>query len=135
MITSGNAIAAARAAGPRQGAPAILMPNPFYPAYAAGARAAGCEAVFLPTVRDNGFLPDLDALDAGGVIGFKAFLSNSGVDFERIDDDLLYAGLVAMRRLGEPEDIANVHAFLVSSDADFVSGVTIPVTGGQLGGM
>ena len=29
----------------------------------------------------------------------------------------------------------NVHAFLVSSDADFVSGVTIPVTGGQLGGM
>ena len=34
-----------------------------------------------------------------------------------------------------PEDIANVHAFLVSSDADFVSGVTIPVTGGQLGGM
>ncbi len=31
--------------------------------------------------------------------------------------------------------IASVHAFLVSSDADFISGVTIPVTGGQLGGM
>ncbi len=43
--------------------------------------------------------------------------------------------LIALGRLGEPEDIANVHAFLVSSDADFVSGVTIPVTGGQLGGM
>ena len=40
-----------------------------------------------------------------------------------------------VRRTGVPEDIANVHAFLVSSDADFVSGVTIPVTGGQLGGM
>ncbi len=43
--------------------------------------------------------------------------------------------LIALGRLGVPEDIANVHAFLVSSDADFISGVTIPVTGGQLGGM
>ena len=43
--------------------------------------------------------------------------------------------LIALGRLGVPEDIANVHAFPVSSDADFVSGVTIPVTGGQLGGM
>lgn len=58
------AIAASRYVEPRKGAPAILMPNPFYPAYAAGARAAGCEAVFLPTVRDNGFLPDLDSLSS-----------------------------------------------------------------------
>ncbi|MET0741316.1 MAG: glucose 1-dehydrogenase [Candidatus Nanopelagicales bacterium] len=43
--------------------------------------------------------------------------------------------LIALGRLGQPEDIANVTAFLVSHDADFVSGVTIPVTGGQLGGM
>lgn len=58
------AITAARFVGPRQGVPAILLPNPFYPAYAAGAQAAGCEPIFLPTTRDNGFLPDLDALDA-----------------------------------------------------------------------
>jgi aspartate/methionine/tyrosine aminotransferase len=57
------AITAARFVAPRRGPPAILLPNPFYPAYAAGAQAAGCEAVFLPTTRDNGFLPDLDALD------------------------------------------------------------------------
>jgi aspartate/methionine/tyrosine aminotransferase len=57
------AITAARFVGPRQGLPAILLPNPFYPAYAAGAQAAGCEPIFLPTTRDNGFLPDLDALD------------------------------------------------------------------------
>ena len=38
-------------------------------------------------------------------------------------------------RVCAPEDIANVTAFLVSPDSDFVSGVTIPVTGGQLGGM
>ncbi|MBI5130788.1 MAG: aminotransferase class I/II-fold pyridoxal phosphate-dependent enzyme [Rhodopseudomonas palustris] len=57
------AVAAARYVAPRDGTPAILMPNPFYPAYAAGARAAGCEAVFLPTTLANGFLPDLDSLD------------------------------------------------------------------------
>jgi aspartate/methionine/tyrosine aminotransferase len=57
------AIAAARYVAPRQGKPAILMPNPFYPAYGAGAQASGCEAIYLPTTRDNGFLPDLDALD------------------------------------------------------------------------
>ncbi|MCB0918992.1 MAG: SDR family oxidoreductase [Actinobacteria bacterium] len=43
--------------------------------------------------------------------------------------------MIALGRLGEPEDIANVTAFLCSPDSDFVSGVTIPVTGGQLGGM
>jgi aspartate/methionine/tyrosine aminotransferase len=57
------ALAAARYVGPRKGTPAMLLPNPFYPAYGAGARAAGCEAIFLPTTRANGFLPDLDTLD------------------------------------------------------------------------
>src|SRR2546430_14557523 len=57
------AITAARYVGPRRGRPAILMPNPFYPAYGAGARAAGCEQVYLPTTVANGFLPDLDSLD------------------------------------------------------------------------
>jgi 3-oxoacyl-[acyl-carrier protein] reductase len=43
--------------------------------------------------------------------------------------------MIALGRFGRPEDVANVHAFLVSPDADFVSGVTVPVTGGQFGGM
>src|SRR3954464_7456485 len=58
-----GAIAAARYVGPRPGKPAILMPNPFYPVYGAGARAAACEPVYLPTTAENGFLPDLDAID------------------------------------------------------------------------
>jgi N-succinyldiaminopimelate aminotransferase len=57
------AIAAARYVTQRKGMPAFLMPNPFYPAYGAGARAAGCEAIYLPTTLANGFLPDLDTLD------------------------------------------------------------------------
>ena len=57
------AITAARYVGERKGKPAILVPNPFYPAYGAGARAANCETIFLPTTLANGFLPDLDTLD------------------------------------------------------------------------
>src|ERR1700726_3563501 len=56
-------LTAARYVGERRGRPAILMPNPFYPAYGAGARAAGCEQIYLPTTVANGFLPDLDTLD------------------------------------------------------------------------
>src|ERR1700759_597669 len=57
------ALTAASYVGDRKGRPAILMPNPFYPAYGAGARAANCEQIYLPTTVANGFLPDLDALD------------------------------------------------------------------------
>ena len=44
------------------GKPAVLIPNPFYAAYAAGAIAADCEPVYLPATAANGFLPDLGAL-------------------------------------------------------------------------
>jgi aspartate/methionine/tyrosine aminotransferase len=56
------AIAAARWVTGRRGRPAMLMPNPFYAAYSAGALAAQCEPVFLPATKATGFLPDLDAL-------------------------------------------------------------------------
>jgi aspartate/methionine/tyrosine aminotransferase len=56
------AIAARRFVEARKGRPAILVPNPFYAAYAAGAAAADCETVFLPATKATGFLPDLDAL-------------------------------------------------------------------------
>jgi NAD(P)-dependent dehydrogenase (short-subunit alcohol dehydrogenase family) len=38
---------------------------------------------------------------------------------------------VPLRRVAEPEDQARVICFLASADADFVTGVTIDVTGGQ----
>ncbi len=56
------ALAAKNWVKPRPGRPAVLIPNPFYAAYAAGAIAADCEPVYLPTTRETGFLPDLDAL-------------------------------------------------------------------------
>jgi len=42
------------------GRPAVLIPNPFYQAYAAATTASGAEPMFLPSGADTGFLPDLD---------------------------------------------------------------------------
>ena len=38
---------------------------------------------------------------------------------------------IPLRRLGQPEEQANVVAFLASRDADYVTGVTIDVSGGR----
>lgn len=102
------AIAAARYVGPRKGTPAILLPNPFYPAYAAGARAAGCEAVFLPTTRDNGFLPDLDALDAATLERTVAFYLASPANPQGAVASNAYFDRVVQ--------LANRHGFIVLSD-------------------
>jgi 3-oxoacyl-[acyl-carrier protein] reductase len=44
-------------------------------------------------------------------------------------------GMISLGRFGRPSDIAAATAFLASPDSDFISGVTLPVTGGQFGGM
>src|SRR5207237_24106 len=56
------ALAAKRWVSGRAGRPAVLLPNPFYGAYSAGAIAADCEPVYLAATRAIGFLPDLDAV-------------------------------------------------------------------------
>ena len=56
-------------------------------------------------VDDN--VSDLPGLIAGGVVGCKAFMSSSGVDFERVDDDVLFAGLEVAGELGS---VIGVHA-------------------------
>jgi allantoinase len=52
-------------------------------------------------------LHDLDGMHTDGVIGFKAFMSNSGVEFSRIDDDILYAGLLHTTKTGS---VIGLHA-------------------------
>lgn len=44
------------------GRPAILMCNPYYSAYVAGAIAVGAEPVYLNATKATGFLPDLDEI-------------------------------------------------------------------------
>ena len=102
------AITAARYVGGRNGKPAILMPNPFYPAYGAGARAAGCEAIYLPTELANGFLPDLDALDESTLARTVALFIASPANPQ---------GAVASRDYFKRlKRLADRHGFMVLSD-------------------
>ena len=43
--------------------PAVLIPNPFYQAYAAAAAASGAEPIFLASDAATQFLPALDSID------------------------------------------------------------------------
>ncbi len=102
------AIAAERFVGPRRGRPAILMPNPFYPVYGAGARSAGCELVYLPTAPANDFLPDLDAISDDLLARTVAFYIASPANPQ---------GSVASRRYFDKlKTLADRHGFLILSD-------------------
>src|SRR5665811_2298730 len=102
------ALTAARYVGERKGRPAILIPNPFYPAYGAGARAAGCETIYLPTTLANGFLPDLDALDDATLARTVAIYLASPANPQ---------GAVASREyFGRLKKLADRFGFMILSD-------------------
>jgi len=102
------AIAAARFVDDRRGRPAMLIPNPFYAAYAAGAVAANCEPVYLPATAATGFLPDLDALPEELLARTVAFFIASPANPQGAVAELAYlARLVSLARR---------HGFLIFSD-------------------
>jgi N-succinyldiaminopimelate aminotransferase len=118
------AITAARYVGERNGRPAILMPNPFYPAYGAGARAANCETIYLPTTRANGFLPDLDALDDATLDRTVAFYIASPANPQ---------GAVASRDyFGRLKHLADRFGFMILSDECYSEIYTREAPGGML---
>ncbi len=102
------AIAARRFVPPRPGRPAILVPNPFYAAYSAGAVAADCDVIYLPTTRETGFLPDLDALDASVLARTVAFYLATPSNPQGAVADLAYLERVVA--------LARRHKFLVFCD-------------------
>jgi N-succinyldiaminopimelate aminotransferase len=92
----------------RAGRPAILIPNPFYAAYSAGAAVADCDIVYLPATRATGFLPDLDALDESLLRRTAAmFLASPS------NPQGAVAGLEYLQRVTA---MARRHGFLVFSD-------------------
>jgi len=49
---------------------------------------------------------------------------------EKVKED--YLSMILLRRFGRPEDVANLVAFLVSDEGDYVNGQTINVDGGMI---
>src|SRR5690349_5457862 len=94
-----GALAAKRYVAQRAGKPAILIPNPFYAAYSAGAAAAECEPVYLPTTLETGFLPDLDAIDEKLLARTVAFyLASPSNPQGAVADEAYLTRLVKMAR-------------------------------------
>lgn len=61
----------------------------------------------------------------------RATAERMGVDWEQLKAEV--AERTPLRRVGTPQDVANVIAFLVSDEASYVSGQTIYVAGGPRG--
>jgi aspartate/methionine/tyrosine aminotransferase len=72
-----SAIFPAKARKPHVAEPAVLIPNPFYQAYAAAAAASGATPVFLDARAEDGFLPDLDRIDTAIFKRAVAFYLNT----------------------------------------------------------
>lgn len=58
----------------------------------------------------------------------RAVAERTGLDYEQMKADR--AARTPLRRVGQPEDVANVIAFLASDESSFITGETIYVTGG-----
>jgi succinyldiaminopimelate transaminase len=86
----------------------VAFPDPGYPVYERGALFAGGEPVAVPLLEQNGFLPDLDALD-------PALLERLAVFWVNYPNNptAAVAGLDLYERLGE---LARRHGFLLASD-------------------
>jgi N-succinyldiaminopimelate aminotransferase len=105
------AIAAERFVGPRRGKPAVLVPNPFYPVYGAGARSANCETVPLWTGPESDFLPDLDKLSEELLARTVAFYIASPANPQ---------GSVASRAYFDKlKSLADRHGFMIFSDEPY----------------
>jgi aspartate/methionine/tyrosine aminotransferase len=105
------AIAAERFVGPRRGKPAVLVPNPFYPVYGAGARSANCETVPLWTGPESNFLPDLDKLSEELLARTVAFYIASPANPQ---------GSVASRAYFDKlKSLADRHGFMIFSDEPY----------------
>jgi 3-oxoacyl-[acyl-carrier protein] reductase len=61
----------------------------------------------------------------------RATAERVGINFEQMKAET--ASRTPLRRVGQPEDVGNVIAFLVSDEASYVSGQTIYVAGGPRG--
>lgn len=59
--------------------------------------------------------------------------ADAGKDVHKLVEDLQQE--IPLQRLGKPEDVAALVAFLVSSQASFITGVTIQIDGGRLGSL
>jgi aspartate/methionine/tyrosine aminotransferase len=103
-----TAIFPAKARKPQAAEPVVLIPNPFYQAYAAAAAASGATPVFLEARAQDGFLPDLERIAPSLLARAVAFYLNTPSNPQ---------GAVASRAyLAQAVALARAHDFVLFAD-------------------
>jgi aspartate/methionine/tyrosine aminotransferase len=88
--------------------PVVAMPNPFYQCYAAAALGSGAEPLYVPSLKENGFLPDFAALPAATLARLAAVYVCSPSNPEgAVADDAYWQALF---------QLADRHDFAVLAD-------------------
>ena len=85
----------------------VLLPTPCYPVFIAGAKMAGAEPYYYPMVKENGFLPDVDAIPED--VARKArymIVSLPSNPTGSVGNDELYRKIVAF---GKKYDVVILH--------------------------
>jgi len=88
--------------------PIVAMPNPFYQCYAAAALGSGAEPLYVPSLKQNGFLPDFAGLPAATLERLAAVYVCSPSNPEGAVADTAY-----WQKLFE---LAEAHDFVVLAD-------------------
>ncbi|MFZ5592131.1 MAG: LL-diaminopimelate aminotransferase [Bacillota bacterium] len=89
----------------------VLVPDPGYPVYAGGAILAGAQPYYMPLTRENGFLPDLDAIPADIARRAKMmFINYPNNPTGAVADDAFYRRVI---------DFAREYNILVCHDAAY----------------
>ncbi|HKQ55104.1 MAG TPA: aminotransferase class I/II-fold pyridoxal phosphate-dependent enzyme [Methyloceanibacter sp.] len=103
-----SAIFPAKARKPQVAEPVVLIPNPFYQAYAAAAAASGATPIFLEAGAEHGFLPDLRRIAPSVLERTAAFYLNTPSNPQ---------GAVASRAyLTQAVAVARAHDFVLFAD-------------------
>ena len=118
----------------RRGSPSLVPYGTSKAGVISFTRAAAQE--FAPYgIRVNGIAPGIIRTDMPLIdrVEGAASLSAEMVAKKRVEAyQMGWEMMVPMRRLGEPEDIANVALFLCSDAAGYVTGETLVVDGGTM---
>jgi LL-diaminopimelate aminotransferase len=89
----------------------VLVPDPGYPTYTAGATFAGAEVVRMPLRAERGFLPDFDAIPAEALRRTRLMWLNY--------PNNPTGAVASLEFLAEAVALAGEHGFLLAHDAPY----------------